>query len=101
MPPGVHFKLLWSDSCGHLWKLRKLPPCLCSDGHYSTGPDDSFVQRVKDALGYETGTALILKVLRSSRDQRVLQLGLDQLSTYGLMSRLSQETVRVYIKYLE
>lgn len=61
----------------------------------------SCVRRVKDALGYEMGAALILKVLRGSRDQRVLQLGLDHLSTYGLMNRLSQETVRSYIEYLE
>jgi ATP-dependent DNA helicase RecQ len=61
----------------------------------------SCVRRVKDALGYGVGTALIMKVLRGSRDQRVLQLGLDRLSTYGLMSRLSQEAVRAYIEYLE
>ncbi len=39
-------------------------------------------------------------VLRGSRDQRVLQNGHDQLSTYGLLANESQRTVRDWIEQL-
>lgn len=45
----------------------------------------SCVHRVHDKLGYYVGAALILRVLRGSRDQRIFDLKLDQLSTYALL----------------
>ena len=54
----------------------------------------SCVHRVKGRLGYYVGKTLLVQVLRGSRNQRVTDLGLDQLSTYGLMSRLPAEQVR-------
>lgn len=61
----------------------------------------SCVLRVRERLGYYVGKTLIIQTLRGSRDQRVLELGLDTLSTYGLMKALSAEQVRTYIDYLE
>ena len=61
----------------------------------------SCVVRVQEALGYYVGKTLIVQTLRGSRDQRVLQLGLDKLSTYGLMQRLSAEKVVALLDHLE
>ena len=61
----------------------------------------SCVVRVREALGYYVGKTLIVQMLHGSRDQRVLQLGLDKLSTYGLMQRLSAEKVLAFLDHLE
>ena len=61
----------------------------------------SCVVRVRERLGYYVGKTLITQVLRGSRDQRVLELGLDKLSTYGLMARLSAGRVRELMEFLE
>ncbi len=54
----------------------------------------SCVKRVKDQLGYYVGAGLILQVLRGSRSQRIFDLQLDQLSTYGLLRGMSQTRLR-------
>ena len=51
----------------------------------------SCVCRVHEKLGYYVGRTLIVRVLRGSRDQRVLELGLDTLSTYNLMHTQRQD----------
>jgi ATP-dependent DNA helicase RecQ len=56
---------------------------------------------VKEKLGYYVGKTLIVQTLRASRDQRVLALGLDGLSTYGLMRTFSAGQVREIIDFLE
>ncbi len=61
----------------------------------------SCIRRVRDHLGYYVGPVLIVRILRGSRDQRVLELGLDGLSTYGLMNRLSRQTVNAMVDSLE
>ena len=61
----------------------------------------SCVHRVKGRLGYYVGKTLLVQVLRGSRNQRVADLGLDQLSTYGLLSRLPAEQVRTLMDFLE
>ena len=61
----------------------------------------SCVKRVRDKLGYYVGTALIVRVLRGSRDKRIKELELDGLSTYGLLRTVSRERVRQYIERLE
>ena len=61
----------------------------------------SCVKRVRDRLGYCVGAGLIVQTLRGGRDQRVRALGLDQLSTYGLMRQVSQERIREYLDCLE
>ena len=57
--------------------------------------------RIRDKLGYHVGKGLLVGVLRGSRRQRLLDLGLDGLSTYGLMGRLSQEQVQAMAERLE
>ena len=61
----------------------------------------SCVVRVRERLGYSVGKTLIVQVLRGSREQRVLDLKLDGLSTYGLMHRLSAARVRELMDSLE
>jgi len=53
----------------------------------------SCVQRVHTRLGYHVGPALVVRTLRGSRDKRLMELGLDQLSTYGLLRQWSRKQV--------
>lgn len=61
----------------------------------------SCVKRVQGALGYSVGATLIVHVLRGSKAKRVLELRLDQLSTYGLMQRVPAARIREYLDFLE
>lgn len=45
----------------------------------------SCVKRAEDALGYHVGAALISQTLRGGKARRLTELGLDKLTTYGLM----------------
>ena len=60
----------------------------------------SCVKRIRDKLGYYVGSGLLLGVLRGSKAQRVLDLGLDSLSTYGLLKDTGESTVRRYLEVL-
>ncbi len=60
----------------------------------------SCVRRVYDKLGYYVGTALIVRVLRGGRDQRILELGLEKLSTFGLLRETPGRSVNQYIDRL-
>ena len=60
----------------------------------------SAVTRVERQYRSGLGTALIIRMLRGSRDQRVLQLGLDKLSTYGIMADVDRMQIRAYIDCL-
>ena len=61
----------------------------------------SCIRRVKGLLGYYVGAALIVQVLRGSHGHRIKELGLDGLTTYGLMREESQERIRAYLDCLE
>lgn len=61
----------------------------------------SCVKRIQDRLGYPVGAALVMRVLCGSRDKRILALGLDELSTYGLMRPTPRAQVREWIELLE
>ena len=61
----------------------------------------SCVWRIKDRLGYFVGKTLLIQTLRGSKDQRILQLKLNTLTTYGLLAKLSAEQVRAYVEFLE
>ena len=61
----------------------------------------SCVMRVKEHIGYYVGRTLLVQALRGSKDQRLLSLGLEQISTYGLMKQVPAEQVRAYIDFLE
>ena len=60
----------------------------------------SCVLRIREKLGYAVGKTLLVKTLRGSKDQKVLRLGLDRISTYGLMDKLSAGQVRARIDFL-
>ena len=87
------------DTCGH---------CGTCQSHYMEEDITraaqmilSCVKRVHDRLGYYVGAALIARVLHGSREQRILQLHLDSLSTYGLLQHTSQKRIRETIDHLE
>jgi ATP-dependent DNA helicase RecQ len=61
----------------------------------------SCVKRVNDKLGYGVGLTLISQTLRGSRDKRVLELGLDTLSTYGLLKNKGVTYVQTVAAQLE
>ena len=61
----------------------------------------SCVKRVRDKLGYYVGASLIVQVLRGSGSRRVRALGLDELSTYGLMREVPREQLAAYLDCLE
>ena len=62
----------------------------------------SRVPRVREKLGFSVGKTLILRTLRGSRDQRVLRLGLDRVSTYyGLLAKVPAAQIRTWMDHLE
>lgn len=56
----------------------------------------SCVHRLKQNVGIR----MVTDVLRGSKAQNILTRGYDQLSTYGLLSELSEQEVRYYIESL-
>lgn len=60
----------------------------------------SAVTRVERQYRSGLGIALIVRLLRGSKDQRVLQLGLDRLPTYGIMNGVNRMQLRDYIDSL-
>ena len=61
----------------------------------------SCIERIRVKLGYCVGPVLVSRVLRGSRDKRVLELGLDTVTTYGLMRETPGARVKEYLDYLE
>lgn len=61
----------------------------------------SCVKRAYDKLGYSVGSTLIIRTLCGSAEQRVLELGLDKLTTYGLMKGVARPQIRAYMECLE
>lgn len=61
----------------------------------------SCIKRIQNHLGYSVGITILIRVLRGSRDRRILDLGLDALSTYGLMKNISRVELRELIENLE
>lgn len=60
----------------------------------------SCVARMHERLGYFMGISTVIQVLRGKEDKRILSLGLDKLSTYGLMKTVSQEKLRGMVECL-
>lgn len=60
----------------------------------------SCVRRIHDKLGYYVGTALVVRVLLGSGDRRIRELGLAELSTFGLLKKTSRETINRYVNRL-
>lgn len=61
----------------------------------------SCVKRIYDRLGQHANITVLARTLRGSRDKELLEDGLDQLSTYGLMGDKSRTHVHDLINYLE
>ena len=61
----------------------------------------SCVRRICDKLGYNVGITTVARVLRGSRDKRILELRLDELSTYGLMKTMGRTPIHNIIEQLE
>ena len=61
----------------------------------------SCIKRVHDKLGYMVGKGIISNVLHGSGNEKIKSLGLNKLSTYGIMSEKSQMYIREIIDYLE
>ena len=61
----------------------------------------SCVKRVRDKLGYGVGITVIGRVLRGSKDQKVLEQGLNRLSTYGILPEKSRTEIRAIAGHLE
>lgn len=61
----------------------------------------SCIQRIRSHLGYSVGATLVIGVLRGSKERRLLEKRLEQLSTYGLMDNISSEQIRKYMDTLE
>ena len=61
----------------------------------------SCVKRVHDALGYNVGTNLLGNILRGSRNKRVQELGLDKISTYGLLKDSTRSDTHAMLDHLE
>ena len=60
----------------------------------------SAVARVEKKYPHSLGISMIIGMLRGSREQRIGQLGLDQLSTYGIMRDVDRQRIREYIDAL-
>lgn len=60
----------------------------------------SCVRRIKSKLGYYVGTALVIRTLRGSRDQRIAQLHLNEITTYGMLQKASRPDVQAWIDAL-
>ena len=59
----------------------------------------SCVFRIKQKGRY-FGKSMVTDVLRGSENERLISLGFDKLSTYGIMSDVSVQTIRTEIDYL-
>jgi len=61
----------------------------------------SCIKRIQDKLGYGVGINLIGNVLRGNKNKRVLELGLNELSTYGLLKSRGRSEIHSMIDHLE
>jgi len=61
----------------------------------------SCVRRIHDKLGYDVGINLLGNVLRGSKNKRILELGLNELSTYGLLKERGRSDIHAMINHLE
>ena len=61
----------------------------------------SCVKRIYDRLGYYVGVAVVARVLQGSKEKKLLQLGLDELSTYGLLNTTGRTQIRAMAEHLE
>ena len=61
----------------------------------------SCVKRIRDRLGYGVGAVLLVHVLCGGKEKRIVETGLDTLSTYGLMRKTPRSQVREMVEVLQ
>lgn len=61
----------------------------------------SCVKRIRDKLGYDVGINLLGNVLRGSKNKRVQDLSLNELTTYGLLKEKGRSDIHAMIDHLE
>ena len=61
----------------------------------------SCIRRAKTHLGYPVGKLMIARILTESKEQKILSLGLDTLSTYGIMKDTPRERILEIMQFLE
>lgn len=61
----------------------------------------SCAARIRQKLGYPVGETLLVGTLAGGHDRRIRELGLDGLSTYGLMKTIRRGEIRRLVEYLE
>ena len=60
----------------------------------------SAVVRVNRRYSFGIGTTLIVRMLHGNKEKRIMQLGLDEMPTYGIMRDVDRKQIRAYIDYL-
>ena len=61
----------------------------------------SCVKRIRDKLGYDVGLNLLGNVLRGSKNKRVMELSLNELTTYGLLKEQGRSEIHGMVDHLE
>jgi len=61
----------------------------------------SCVIRVKEKLGFHVGKALLSRILRGSEDKHLAEVGLKEISTYGLLAEKSRDYISSLMDTLE
>lgn len=61
----------------------------------------SCVRRINDKIGCDVGINLLGNVLRGSKNKRLLELSLNELSTYGLLKEKGRSDIHAMIDHLE
>ena len=60
----------------------------------------SCVKRIRDKLGYDLGINMVGSILRGSKNKRILELKLDEISTYGLLKDRTRSQIHAMIDHL-
>ena len=61
----------------------------------------SCIRRIRDHLGYYVGKPTVVRTLQGSREKKTLELGLNELSTYGLLKTMGANAIKELISRLE
>ena len=61
----------------------------------------SCVRRIHDHLGYHLGKPTVARVLQGSREKKILELGLHEITTYGTMKTRGRTEITAMIDQLE
>ena len=61
----------------------------------------SCVRRIRDYLGHYVGKPTVVRTLQGSREKKTMELGLNELSTYGLLKTMGANAIKGLISRLE